>query len=435
MRPLPRPVWITIAGSILSAGSLLSVPTVAGAAPGSEPTLSLAQILEHAERHAPALATARAGVDLAAALAVDADLVFPSNPEVSVGAGVRTAKGDSGLDLEVGISQAFEVGGERGRRVHVARAERSAAEARVEEARWAVHVQAHALHSELLLAAAQRAQASRFVDFSRSLRDVAARQVEAGESSPLVLLVADADLAQTVGAQLEAAHHERALGTRLAAVIGWPEDALPPVEGALPPVRPAPDLAPLLERLSQQHPTLAREALEVATHGAKLSLAEREGWPIPTLGVAYGREAAPGPEPETEVWLVNLGVPLPVWRGSEGAVARARAQVELGQRQRAETHRRLRAELVGAARALDSAAAQVALYETDVVPQLERNLRLLQRAFELGEVDIHQVSQTRQRLLDASARHLAARVGYYEAAATLEGLVGAELWPETTEAR
>ena len=46
----------------------------------------------------------------------------------------------------------------------------------------------------------------------------------------------------------------------------------------------------------------------------------------------------------------------------------------------------------------------------------------------LGEVDIHQVSQTRERLLTATGQHIDSRITYYETTATLEGLVGAEIW-------
>jgi len=44
---------------------------------------------------------------------------------------------------------------------------------------------------------------------------------------------------------------------------------------------------------------------------------------------------------------------------------------------------------------------------------------------------VHQVSQTRERLLTATGQYIDARITYYETAATLEGLVGTELWPET----
>ena len=92
---------------------------------------------------------------------------------------------------------------------------------------------------------------------------------------------------------------------------------------------------------------------------------------------------------------------------------------------------RLRGDLARAVDALDSAAARVALYDTGIVPHFEEALALLQRAYELGEVDVHEVSQTRQRLLNATAQYIDARVAYYETAAVLEGLVGTEVWLNT----
>jgi cobalt-zinc-cadmium efflux system outer membrane protein len=144
----------------------------------------------------------------------------------------------------------------------------------------------------------------------------------------------------------------------------------------------------------------------------------------------YGREAGPAPEPDAEVWLLHVLMPIPLWHRNQEARARAEAELQVAGGERDATATRLRGELLQAATALDAAAERVALYETDVVPQLEENLALLQRAYELGEVDVHQVSQTRERLLTATGQYIDALVTYYETAATLEGLVGTELWTE-----
>ena len=100
------------------------------------------------------------------------------------------------------------------------------------EARWAAHVEAHRLFVALLLAREQTAQAARFMAFSQSLRTIAARQVEAGESSPIILLVADADLAQTREAVIAARQLTHDLQLQLAASIGWPDATTLQVRGA-----------------------------------------------------------------------------------------------------------------------------------------------------------------------------------------------------------
>ena len=289
----------------------------------------------------------------------------------------------------------------------------------------------HRLFVELLLVRERLSQAERFVAFSQSMRDIAARQVDAGESSPLILLVADADLAHTHEALIAARLLDDSLRTRLAGIVGWPDAMLCGVEGTLPDVRSAPDTDALLSLMAEHHPSLRTRELAVRAERSRLALEEREAWPEPTVGFSYGREAAPGLEPAADVWLFNLTLPVPVWRTNQSERTRAEATLLVADRERDQTATRLRSDLVRAAIALDYAAERVALYDTGIVPQLEEILALLQRAYELGEVDVHQVSQTRERLLNATAQYVDARIAYYETAATLEGFVGTEVWPNT----
>ena len=397
--------------------------------PSTTSTLTLEQLLVYADSHAPAIQTARARVGLAEAGVIGADIVFPANPQLSFGAGGRTIENTTGFEFEVSVQQQLEIAGEPGLRLEAAEDQQRLSEAAVNEVRWSVHVEVHRLFVDILLVRERLAQAERFVAFAQSMRDIASRQVEAGESSPLILLVADADLAQTREAVIEAQQAGESLEARLAAVIGWAGDTLPDVQGTLPDVRPAPDTDSLLVLMAEHHPSLRTSELAVVAGQSRLALVDREAWPDPTIGFSYGREPAPGPEADADIWLFNLTFPLPLWRTNQGGRAHAEAGLVVADRERDATATRLRAELLQAAIALDAAVERVALYETGVVPQLEENLVLLQRAYELGEVDVHQVSQTRERLLTATGRYIDARITYHETAAALEGLVGTELWP------
>ncbi len=402
--------------------------------PASVTTLSLDEVLRYADAHAPVIAVARARVGLADAAALEADLTFPANPALRFAGGGRTVDGDTGFDFEVAIEQQLEIAGEQALRRAAAHDGRRLAEATVNAVRWTVHVETHRLVVDLLLARERVAQAEKFVAFAEKMRAIATRQIEAGESSPLVALVADVDLARTRETVIAARQVQAALGARLAAVIGWPDAALPPLEATLPPVRTPPAVEVLLERMAAHHPAVRVRELAVAARRRDAALAERAGWPQPTLGVSYGREAAPGPEQDAQIWLLHLSVPVPLWRTGEAQRAQARAQAAVADRARAAEVARLRGELRQVAIALRAAAERVELYATGVVPQVEEHLALLQRAYDLGEVDLHQVSQTRERLLDATGQAIDARVHYYETAAALEGLIGTELWPDEAAA-
>ncbi len=403
----------------------LGVSAAGAKGPGAG-SIGLESLLEHASNHSPLLLTAQARVHVAEARVAGANPFFPSNPVVSGSLGRRSSGGNSGTEFEVSLSQQLEISGARGLRKDAARAQVRMNASAAQEASWLVHVEVHRLFNELLMAKERRAQAERFVAFSESLQNIATRQIEAGEMAPITLLVADAELAQTRALLIEAVQAQDVLDTQLQASIGWSSTRPLRLEGSLPVTRRAPRLASLLELMSKSHPSLKTRRDALVASNSLLQLEQRKVWPKPTVGVSYGQEPSLANQPGAEILLFNLSVPIPLWQRNQGGVARAQALVQVAKNQESQTVIRLKSELGQALVALNAAADRVALYDKSVIPQLEKNLALLQRAFELGEVDLLQVSQTRARLLGASRQYVDARISYYKAAATLEGFVGVD---------
>lgn len=392
-------------------------------------TLTLEQLLIWADAHSPVIQTARARVGISRAELLQAQIFFPANPQLGLSTGARATGDVVGLELDASLQQQLEIFGEQDARQAAARANQRTSERLVDEARWLVHVQTHQLFTQLLLAQERAAQAARFVAFAKRMTEVASRQVQAGDASPLILLVAQADLAQTNEVMITASLQVQATRSRLATLIGWLSQPLPPITGSLPPLRHAPALPKLLELMRRYHPALSARELAIKAQEAQLKLSRLEANPKPTVGLSYAREAAGSiNSPGSNIFLFNLTIPLPIWRTNQGPQAQAEAQVLVATRERDALVTQMTGALTQAIFALDAAYARVELYQTGVVPQLEQNLSLLERAYELGEVDVHQVSQTRQRLLEATSQYLDARMTYYQTAAALEGLVGAELW-------
>lgn len=402
--------------------------------PNAVSSITLKQLLVYASAHSPAIGAAEARVGLADAEIEEAKIALPANPQLRFGGGGRTVDRSTAFEFEVAVQQQLEVAGEAGLRRVAARDRRRLMEAIVDEVRWSVHVEVHRIFMSALLVEERLAQAKRFVVFAKSMRNVAASQIEAGESSPVVSLIAEADLARSGEAVIEAERARDSLNARLAAVIGWSGPTLPRLAGSLPRVRLAPHPDALLSLISTRHPSLRSRELAVIASKSRLALEERMAWAKPTVGVSYGREGAPVAGAPAHVWLFHVSVPVPLWRTNQPERARAAAALLVAGSDRDATAAQLRGELLQAAIAVNASAKRVSLYEKGVVPQLEKNLALLRRAFELGEVNVHQVSQTRERLLTATGQYLDARIAYYEAAATLEGLVGAELWPHAEAA-
>lgn len=425
--PLP-PVDLEPAAA--AEGRAAPAPPVAVPDSATSDPLTLDALLAFADAHAPVIATAQARLGLAEAGRVGADLTFPANPSLGLSAGPRRVGGQTGLDFEIAIQQQLEIAGEQTLRRDAARAERDAAAARVDAVRWTVHVEVHRLFVALRMTDERRAQAERFVALSEKLRLIAQRQIEAGESSPLILLVADADLARTREALISIAQARAALRARLAAIIGWPGE-LPPVTGTLPAVQKAPALPELVERMRTAHPAIRAARLRVAARNSDARLAARDAWLEPTIGLAIGRESAPAPdEKPADLLTFSVGLPLPLWQRNQGPRAQAEAAAHVAHRARLQAIARQQGALAQAHVDLNAATDRVALYAEGIMPQLEKNLALLERAYDLGEVNVHQVSQTRQRLLTAAGRYLDARVAWYTQMTVLEGLVGTRIWAE-----
>lgn len=407
-------------------GSIASAPAAWGQ---ESPPQTLEEVLRYAEVHAPSLRAQRARSRRAEGAQAEAAPTLPANPVVGFGAGPRLSAGDAGLDVEVSLQQQVEIAGEPRLRREAAAAGVEAAQGESAEVAWTLHVEVHRLYIDLLLAAERRALAERFVASAEALRDIARRQVAAGDASPLILLVADTEVAQLQEGRIEAGRLERTLQARLAALIGWPvEGAALRASGPLPSVVRPPPLGSLLALMADRHPALQARGRALEARRLELALEEREAWPEPVVGLSYAREASPGSGSTSHIGLLTLEVPLPLARQNRGARTRAAVEVEVAAREQEATAAQLRGELAQAAFTLDAAAERVELYATSVVPQVEEQLKRLERAFALGEIELHQVSITRLRLLEVSSRALDARVTYYETAATLEGLLGAEVW-------
>ncbi len=388
----------------------------------------LEELLAWADRHAPDVRVAAAGLARADAAREAAEPLLPGNPSVGVGAGPRVTPGGTGVDVETSLSQPFEIAGERGLRFDVADrvAERLVAE--VTRARWRVHARVHAGYHRALVERERLEAAVRLVDFQQQLLDIAERRLAAGDVSPLVVRLAEGEAALAHQRRIAAAQTYEAARLVLAEVAGWPLAHPPEPAGSTERPRPLPPRSRLLEVMAAHQPVQAAARARVEEARARLRLADREAWPEPELGVTWHREGGPN---ETEnVVLGRLSIPIPLWRRNQGQRAEARAELELAEAELDALESRLAAQLARAVSAVEAAAERVALYGTEILPSFERNLDMLRRAYELGEIDALDVSVAVERFLRTQSEALDAQADYFDAVADLEEILGTDPWPE-----
>ncbi len=389
--------------------------------------VTLQALLAHAERNAPSLQVARSQLARSRAEMEAARVVLPSDPEVSGSIGVRRAGGGNGIDYGIGLTQQVEVAGQRRQRRRAANALHHATQARVRQARWSLHQRVHALFHSALVARDRVGAADGLLKFSEAVLTVARQRLEAGETSPLPVRIAEGELAQARQKKLAADAAYLTTRLQLATAVGWRGKNPPDPAGSLVAPRPPPATDGLVDLAKAHHPELVATRAEVRAAQARVAVEDRSKWGAPSVGVSFDRESDPlGPDPES-IWKATITIPLPLWQRNRPARARARADLDVANASAAAASTSLEARVRQAAVNVEAHGKRIAAYGREILPRFQENLDLLRTAFELGEIDMTGVLVARERFLQIQADALDAYDSYYAAVAELEAVVGTEI--------
>ena len=178
-----------------------------------------------------------------------------------------------------------------------------------------------------------------------------------------------------------------------------------------------PDKAAIIER----HPTLNRLRAEYAAAEATLLREIRAQYPDLTIGPSYESDQG-----QSRIGLIG-GIPLPILNANTRGIAEARAQRELSRAQYETTLERFMHELATAIERVDQALLRRAMYESEIVPQIDRQLGDAQRLLELGESDGLVLLESLTRAGQASMELIDTRLEESLAINRLRSLVGPEL--------
>ncbi len=400
--------------------------------PPANPAVSgpveLEGVLGYADLHAPVLRVARSTRARAGAARAAASPLFPANPALSGGVGPRFGIQSTGVDVELSLSHQIWIAGERGTRLDAAERFAELTDAEIEQVRWSVHTDVHATFHQALVARERAALAERVVAFQLTVLGIAERRVGAGDTAPLSLRLAEAELAQARQQAVATAQEYRAARLRLALLSGWPASSPPEPAGALDEPRDPPAVGALLVFARRHLPALAAREAAIAEARARVEVAHRNAWPRPTLGASYRHEGNPTVEGPYEIVLGTLTVPIPSWQTNQGGRARAEADLEVAEAELDALSMQIEGQIAIARSEVVAAAERVRAYGTEILPRFEQNLALLGRAFELGEIDVLELSIGRERFLRIQSDALAAYLDYFVALASLERAVGVDLW-------
>ncbi|MBK6688860.1 MAG: TolC family protein [Deltaproteobacteria bacterium] len=396
--------------------------------PISSQNVTLAEILAYADAHSPSLRVARSARARVEVSAAAASMLLPSNPQLQVAVGPRIGQAGTGVDLEIGLSQQVQIAGERGLRGDVADRFAQRTDAEIEQSRWAVHCDVHAAFHGALVERERLKLARGVLGFQEEVLRVVERQIKAGETAPLALRLAQAEVAQARQVLVASEQGFFASKIRLAQLAGWPTARPPEPSGSVDEPRDAPAIAGLLAVARDKLPSLRVGTAVLQEAEARLTLARREAWPKPSVGAQYRREGNPTDEGAYQIVLGVLSIPIPSFDTNQIEQASARAELSAAEAELEARRSLLEGQITEAHSELVAAAQRTRAYGSEILPRFEENLTLLRRSFELGEIDILALSVGRERFLRIQSDALNAQFDYFIAMATLERAVGVDLW-------
>lgn len=402
------PSWARAAG----VAALLLTSSAGAQAPPACAAVTRQNVVACALARSADVAAEREGLQATEGRRAAASVFLPSNPYVSLSGGRATAYPFESRNLVWGLnlSQELEIGGQRGRRLDVATAERSAQERRVEAKARDVAADALVAYFDAVAALEEKRLADRLAAIADVLRTLTQARAEVGVSAPVEAGVARAQAVRLLQAQVDADRRVATSAATLTTALGQdPSRARVTVEGALEPlaVSEAPADA-LAAAAAERRADVRVAAAEREAQARRADLLRAARVPNPTLSVFYRND-----------WLgertVGLGLgfpiplPAPVGRTNAGEIAEATA---LGRRAGLEVERlrrSIRLEVVTAAEAVASWRRALALYDQDDLRRAEESLAAI--AAELGarRIGVRDAVLFQQPLIELLLGHIEAK--------------------------
>lgn len=400
-------------------GLVLSFALVPLRAHAQEGPLRLggAEVAELARSRSPEVIVATRRVGESRGQLVGAKVLLRQSPWLDVTAGPRFRPTDAIPDAEVTLGMPLEIYGRRGAEMDAARGAIARDEALVGTAQQQAVADALAAYYRALRGAAEDRWARQQLDLTTALLRTAERRRDAGEiGDPDIALLRVATARARRAVTMAEANRETTVIT-LTGLLGIPADRSVEVVGELASVT-----AQFTDALAQMAPTERPEivAADAALRASRFDVdaEQRAARPVPILRTTYQREEG------ANVFLVGLGLPLPIFQRNQGPIAIAQARTQRIEAELDAVAIRVDAEVRVARRRYQAALDGLHVLETDAIPAIEDGLRLTQRAFELGQNDLTRVLVVQRELADTRREQFEALVELADAGISLQRALG-----------
>ena len=338
-----------------------------------------------------------------------------ANPEVSFEATQDSPHENLAFGLPV------EVGGQRGRRIAVAKEELTLADLDV---RAEMVVLRRNLRQSFygLLAAEQRAHlADEVVGLAERLKAVAEERFKEGDVPRLDVLQADLGVARArADADLARSARVSALAD-LNAVLNQPPGQAVSIVGDLAEAPAVPDFPRAMTLAGVSNIDILSAEREAAVEGRRLDLLRAERIPTPTVTFGLPMNA---PDEFSVGKSVGLAMTIPLFNQNQGEIAQSQATIDQIRATGDAAHRLVESQVFAALARIEAERQQVESYRTRVIPAAVELAALAEESYKAGRDSVLVLLDAQRSLRDVRLQYLQALLDFQAALADLEEVIG-----------
>jgi len=341
-------------------------------------------------------------------------------------------EGETGFGIT--LSQPFELGGKRGKRMQVAEAEVELAKAAIADTERQLMGQLRTAY----LRAAETSARLNFFERSRGLNQqmaqVMAVRLSSGDASRLEshLLQAENNRVEAQRLSAEGELVQEMLELRKLAGMS-PTESISLQSLSTTVVASRETETDLIETAFRNRPDLRAARVREALANAGVLLARAQVAPTIVGFVRYGRDPnissfGTATQPRTferdSVLEFGVSIPLPLWNREQGNIREAASRVSQATAEREALENTIRMEVTAASRRYESATRSLDLIRSGVVSETEAGFSITQLAYRLGDAKLTDVIFQQRSLIEAQMAELVAQAELEIAQANLELALG-----------
>jgi len=424
--------WSMVFASAIS----LLMPSRTEAAP-----LTLPAALAEARTASADLAVAKARVKVASAAFASADKLIATNPTLSGSYATGAPFGSSDRAWSLGLSQTIEIGGQQALRHDLVESEVAGSEA--DGGRVRNELLADVVVSFYGLDTARRALVveNEIVTLYNQLLVVAKTNLDKGVGTKLDVLTLEMEIARLRGDAATAKGLGDSLEAELRGLLGRTGAIeIEPTTDEVPKIDIV-DVEALVAKALVHRPELAAARARKKTFQVEGTLAKREAWLSPTLGIGvqsermvFGLEGfvttgagvpgLVGIDERRTTLVLTLSIPFPLFDARASTVAKASAGYDLASAEERSARTKIEAEVRAAAAVAKSTGDAFAIQEKARAATIEA-AAAYRESFEKRQIGLGEALLGEERVLRARLAYLAARGSYLRARALLDKVSGA----------